>query len=96
MNTKNQHPLIGRWSSDEWSSVEINIQDIQGKIHVEAVDKSDGEKLDVKNLKYDTNLISFDLYTPSTEHICHHEFKYKGSGKAICKLSYIEEWELKE
>ena len=95
MKTQTQHPLEGTWYSPEWSSVEIKIKKLKTTVQIKAVDKEDQEKLLVKNIKWDDKSISFDLYTPSTDHTCKHVLTYQGDGNATCQITYIEDWVLK-
>ena len=96
MKEINQHPLIGRWYSPEWSSVEITIKPLKTTFQIKAVDKEDGERLQIKNKSWDNDTISFDLFTPSSGHTCKHVIKYKGNDTADFQLTWSEEWTLKK
>ncbi len=96
MKTKRQHPLVGRWHSPEWSSIEITIRQLKTTLQIRAVDLEDGEKLQIKNKSLDDKTVSFDLYTPSTGHTCHHLLSDKGGGTAHFEITWSEEWVLKE
>ena len=90
-----EHPLIGRWHSPEWSSVEITIKPLKTTFQIKAVDLDDGERFQIKNKNWDEKIISFDLFTPSTGHTCRHVLTYKGRGKAYFQITWSEEWILK-
>lgn len=84
---KKQHPLVGRWYSPEWSSVELVIKELKTTLQIKATDLDDAEQLQVKNKKWDDKTISFDLFTPSTGHTCHHMLTYKGRGRADIQMT---------
>ena len=96
MNNQIKHPLEGTWFSPEWSSVEIKVKKLKTTMQIKAIDTEDQEKLLIRNKQWDENSISFDLFTPSTDHTCHHMLKDKGNGEAFCQITYIENWVLKE
>ena len=92
----NEHPLVGTWHSPEWSDVEVTIKQLETTLQVEAVDLEDEETLQIRNTSWDENSISFDLYTPSTDHACRHVITNKGKGKATFEITWSEEWVLKK
>ena len=96
MKTDKEHPLVGRWHSPEWSSIEIVIKQLKTTLQIKAVDLEDGEKLQIKNKSWDDKSISFDLYTPSEDHTCHHVLTSKGKGTANFEITWSEEWKLKK
>jgi copper chaperone CopZ len=64
----------------ETTSVEITIENSQNNINVSAVDKGDGEVLEVSGTKYTENFLAFFLRTPSTSHQVKMRFDVSGSG----------------
>jgi hypothetical protein len=93
---KKKHILEGLWHSPEWSSVELRIKRFKTTLQIKAVDALDGERLQVKNIDWDETMISFDLFTPSTGHVCHHVVTYTGKNRAVFQITWSEKWILKK
>jgi hypothetical protein len=67
---RKQHPLIGSWiNGDEYTTeVEYIVSGSEGRFHLEAVDRYDGEVGEVRDVNYDagTSTLSFTVNWNST------------------------------
>lgn len=80
------HPLCGIWrcygkDSDHYYRAEYTIGVSSGEFQVSAIDRSDGEELEISDVHWNGVSLTFHSYVPSTERCGISQVRYVGDGK---------------
>ena len=90
--TKAVAAMVGRWRPRD-SSVVVDISYDDGVPSVSAVDADDGEQLEILDIEYDEDSVSFTMVTPSTRWTVHHRLSPKENGAIACTTTILDSWE---
>ncbi len=84
--------ICGRWRPRD-SSVLIEIWSEGDDLFIRAVDTDDGEQLQVVDLSWDAEKVTFVVITPSTRWTVNQELRPQANGSILCATTVVEEWE---
>jgi hypothetical protein len=91
------HPLVGTWITDEEDSDAAFIFTIEnGYIEVSGFCRSDGEKFEIRNTKWDGEILTFTARMPSTDYTSINSFQMRPDGRADLTLTIFEVWKKKD
>jgi hypothetical protein len=90
------HPLIGTWITDEEdSNVAFTFSVKNDAFHVSGFCRSDGEKFEVSQVKWDGKALSFIARMPSTDTVTNNVFRLRPDGRTNLDLTIHEVWKKK-
>jgi hypothetical protein len=85
--------LVGKWQTqDEDSSAIIEVTEKGGKPRVTVVDKFDGEKFKVTDVRFEKSVLSYACYVPSTKCKTKHKLRLTSKNHIEQELTFIEPW----
>lgn len=91
------HPLRGTWITDEEDSdAAFVFTPKDGEIEVSGFCRSDGEKFEIKDTKWDGEALTFTARMPSTDCVSINSFRIRPDGKADLTLTIFEVWKKKD
>lgn len=89
-----QHPEIeGRWlHEDEDTDAEYIIEKREGVIAVTARCISDGELMEVRDLRWEQDALRFDTVVPSSGYRARHAMRFPALDRCDHELTLFETW----
>ena len=88
--------LAGTWiTDDEDSDAAFVISISKGKFQVNGFCRSDGERFEITQVKWDGRALSFVARMPSTDAITGNTFRLRPDGRADFELTTFEVWKKK-
>jgi len=91
------HPLVGTWITDkEDSNAAYVISVSRGRFRVSGFCRTDGEKFEITNVRWNGATLRFTARMPSTERVTQIALQLRADGKANPELTLFEVWKKKD
>ena len=95
-----KNSMEGNWTSSnirtDDDNVEYTIESAKDGYMIYAEDSRDGEELEISDIKWDGQVLSFKSFMPSTQRIAFNRFRLKQNGRVEAKFTFTEYEELKK
>lgn len=84
------HPIAGTWITDEEDSDAAFIFTVaHGYLEVSGFCRSDGEKFEIRDTRWDGDTLTFTARMPSTDYTSINSFRMRPDGKAASPLQFL-------
>ena len=86
-------PFLGTWVSEDGdSSAVFSVTTSSNGLLVSGIDREDGEKFIISEIKHGSDTLEFLSEMPSTGHKVHHVFTSDGAGAISHQYTLTERW----